>query len=220
MQPLAAGADPARSSICALGQEQPPSADQAAFAELVVLGNKHRLSLREVKQRRNEFNELDVDQDGMLSMHDLENMVRGRCSLSPAEPIPPHLCNSLTADADQNGSINFKEFLSWWVRTAFAEDMLVSDPQERWVREIARTFGVCLPDVEHVKTLFDKFDVDHSGVIDEEEFTRALMILMKVTNPRDVPPQKLKRFFREVDADNSGEITFEEFLVWYCMLFE
>jgi len=42
---------------------------------------------------------------------------------------------------------------------------------------------------------------------------------MKVKNPNDVSAKKMKRFWLEVDTDRSGEVNFEEFLLWYFNFF-
>ena len=34
-------------------------------------------------------------------------------------------------------------------------------------------------------------------------------------NPSDIPKERFNHYWREVDHDQSGEIDFEEFLVWY-----
>jgi len=95
----------------------------------------------------------------------------------------------------------------------------VTDPKERQFRQLARDHGFCLPDVEKVKTVFDKFDQDGSGYIDEDEFRQALIQLWGVKDSSDLSKTKMRQYWVEVDADASGQIAFAEFVTWYLNVF-
>lgn len=53
------------------------------------------------------------------------------------------------------------------------------------------------------------------GLICKEEFQGILQELMRVRKASDVPMERFNHYWREVDMDQSGQIDFEEFLVWY-----
>ena len=38
--------------------------------------------------------------------------------------------------------------------------------------------------------------------------------ILKVSDPSDVPPRRLERYWREIDLDCSGTVDFEEFVIW------
>merc|ERR1719453_1161248 len=61
--------------------------------------------------------------------------------------------------------------------------------------------------VEEVKEAFNLFDVDSSGAISYKEL-RACMKALQIKVDKD----ELKKMILEVDADQSGEIEFPEFL--------
>merc|ERR1719502_2134596 len=61
--------------------------------------------------------------------------------------------------------------------------------------------------VEEVKEAFSLFDVDSSGAISYKEL-RACMKALQIK----VDKEELKKMILEVDADQSGEIEFPEFL--------
>lgn len=68
-----------------------------------------------------------------------------------------------------------------------------------------------------LKLLFDQFDTDASGCIDESEL-RAMMIDLPIrfyVNPNDVPTQNDVGLVMEaLDQDNNGEVDFEEWKKW------
>eukprot|EP00747_Dinoflagellata_sp_TGD_P099403 gnl/TRDRNA2_/TRDRNA2_167729_c3_seq1.p1 gnl/TRDRNA2_/TRDRNA2_167729_c3~~gnl/TRDRNA2_/TRDRNA2_167729_c3_seq1.p1 ORF type:complete len:782 (-),score=109.05 gnl/TRDRNA2_/TRDRNA2_167729_c3_seq1:183-2528(-) len=195
---------------------------QTCFDQCVNLAKKHNLDVAEVKKKRQEFDQTDVSQTGELSQEEFRGIVRKYCGFQPDDPVPEHLLTRYwtSVDADRSGGIDFEEFLLWSVSMAYSEEILVPDAKERHLRSLARQHDLCLPDVERVKSVFDRFDNDKSGQIDEEEFRNVLLVLMHVKNPADVSDKKLKRYWREVDTDRSNEISFEEFLLWYFTNFD
>lgn len=191
------------------------------FNYAVNVAKKHNMSVDEVKIALDEFHRLDKDSNGYLCETEFLEVVRSRANLPPHEPVPKHLRAKFwaKADSDNSGDVDFEEFLLWSVQSAYTEEILVTDHKERYVRQLARKSGFALTDVERVKKVFDSFDGDGSGVVDESEFREVLIALMKVKNPADVSEKKMKRFWLEVDTDRSGEINFEEFLLWYFNFF-
>jgi len=204
---------------------QPASSDRAApmsnFEMCIYLARKHNLHIHDVRRKLEEFAELDLNGDKELSFQEFEDAIRKRCNLPEDEPIPEHLVQRQfqELDCDGDGSINVEEFLLWSTNHAFTEEMLVTDPKERQFRQLARDHGFCLPDVEKVKTVFDKFDQDGSGYIDEDEFRQALIQLWGVKDSSDLSKTKMRQYWVEVDADASGQIAFAEFVTWYLNVF-
>lgn len=192
------------------------------FDMVMRMARKHQLPVEEVRERKEEFDTLDKDRSGTLSVEELIAAIRARCNLEFDEPIPPHLLSSTwaSADKDSDGLVNFEEFLCWSISTAYSEEMLVTDPEERRMRRMARENGLLLPDVERVKDVFNRFDADGTGNIDEVEFRSALHALMNLKNPNDMSLKKMQRYWLEVDTDRSGTIEFDEFLLWYFNFFD
>ena len=64
--------------------------------------------------------------------------------------------------------------------------------------------------MERLRQTFDKFDKDNSGYIDQKELGTLAIAL---NNP--LSPAELHDFFSKVDADNSGEISWDEFVKYW-----
>ncbi|CAD7925355.1 unnamed protein product [Amoebophrya sp. A120] len=96
----------------------------------------------------------------------------------------------------------------------FNETATLNDAQKE-VRAIARKHNIPLGDAETLRVKFEKYDADGSGQISKDEFSCILRELIRVKNVSDIPQERFNHYWREVDLDHSGEISFEEFLVWY-----
>eukprot|EP00928_Gymnodinium_smaydae_P080325 TRINITY_DN64047_c0_g1_i1.p1 TRINITY_DN64047_c0_g1~~TRINITY_DN64047_c0_g1_i1.p1 ORF type:complete len:518 (-),score=77.78 TRINITY_DN64047_c0_g1_i1:259-1812(-) len=124
-----------------------------------------------------------------------------------------------TADRDGNGSIDIQEFCLWYAAHHFT--VALSVPKEtREIRALARNLGISNVDIDRYKEAFDKFDVDHSGCIDFEEFCRALNRLLRIPKGMELPLERCKSLWMKADKDGSGEIDFEEFIEFYSLYFE
>jgi len=190
------------------------------FQRLVKLMRQYNYTLAELQTMRDDFNEFDTSGEGVLKTDEFLQVVRKRCGLSASEPVPQHLVHpdwllQFMDGGVQSACIDFETYLTWSMSKAYAEEMMVPDPNERHLRRVARDNNLLLPDVENVKGVFDSFDEDKSDHIDEAEFEKVIYVLMNARNPSDISPNMLKRFWREVDNDGSGAISFEEFLLWY-----
>jgi len=180
------------------------------------------LPVREVRDIRDDFMDCDVGNNGALTYEVFRDYVRSRAGIPPDMPIPNHLLpngDPEAADRNGDGAVTLDEFLEWSVSTQWSEEMLVPSAASRDLRQVAREQGLKLLDVEHIKKKFDEFDLDGSGEIDEVEFRAVLYKLIQAKEPSDVPLKMIKRYWREIDADNSGAIHFYEFLIWYTTSF-
>jgi Ca2+-binding EF-hand superfamily protein len=229
-----AGEDGSSSSSCVVtfvesivGSQAPEKTTNPLFRPsmsydiCVDLSRKHHLHLSDVRAMRNEFSEFDIDANGSLSLVEFKNGIRKRCCLDDDAEIPPHLLskNWESADVNSDGKIDFEEYVLWSSNHGFAEEIACPDAEVRQLRQVAREHKLELPIVERVKRVFDRFDRDGSGQIEENEFKNCLITLMRVSNPEDVSELALRRYWREVDVDRSGSISFSEFVVWYFAVF-
>jgi Ca2+-binding EF-hand superfamily protein len=74
-------------------------------------------------------------------------------------------------------------------------------------------------DMGEIQAIFNKYDQDQSGTLEQGEFTLLLAKLLKMpTSALDTA--EVMRNWAAVDADGSGTITFDEFQTWYCSTFK
>ena len=72
------------------------------------------------------------------------------------------------------------------------------------------------------RSAFAKYDTDESGVIDKDEFKAMMRDVHRQTSTgyvADVPSPRLNHYWRQLDADGSGSLEFEEFCVWFITEF-
>lgn len=98
----------------------------------------------------------------------------------------------LKMDKDGSNSLDLQEWLSWWLKRVSC----LPNPAKQQ-EAIARN-------------TFNKFDKDGSGLIDKTEFVLLLEALgAKFT------PDEINLALLELDTDNSGEISRDEFINWW-----
>jgi len=212
--------------------EEPPDAAESEversgigtdmFRTCVVLAKKHKIDIREVRDTYKEFAGLDVDGNGILSAEEFEAVLRMMANLPDEEPVPKHLMKQTWSQVDTNcdGGVSFEEYLVWSATAKWKEELMVPAIREREIRRIARENNVNISDVDNLRNLFSSFDTDNSQTIDQNEFKLAVCKLMNVKDMADLSANMLNRYWVEADTDSSGEINFEEFLVWFLNRFQ
>ncbi|CAE7249517.1 unnamed protein product, partial [Symbiodinium pilosum] len=96
-----------------------------------------------------------------------------------------------TVDANQNESLDMVEFLDFYHRYCFSEEVLLSR-QERELRQLARKYGFSFIELDQLKTKFDQADRNHSGKLGYEEFLALMRLLTKLPAGSELPEKKKK----------------------------
>jgi Ca2+-binding EF-hand superfamily protein len=187
------------------------------FDMLVLMSRKHNIDLDTVWDLRKEFRALDRDKDDKLDVNEFKQGLIRRCNLPANADIPEHLLSAGfgQVDADGDGKVSFDEYVLWSALNRFTEEFCVADPKQRQLREIARRNNLDLLEVERVQVVFDTFDTDKSGAIEQSEFR---CVLAHLTGEATVTADRFQRYWKEVDTDMSGEVSFEEFAIWYLKI--
>jgi len=123
------------------------------------------------------------------------------------------------ADRNKNGQVDFDEFAIWYSSWGFQQELLLS-PSKIRCRDFAKEYDLNIADVESVQAKFCHFDEDGSGLIEFREFEKLLYKLMKIPRGQELPANRLKHFWKEIDIDGSGSVDFDEFLQWYIKYFD
>lgn len=187
------------------------------FELSVFMSKKHALPLEVVRARLAEFKQFDADGNQQLTMSEFEQAIKLHCRIDKDQPLPEPIraANLACADKNEDGDINFEEYLLWSMQTSFVEEMLVTDPAVREFRQRIRQYDLDPYDVDKTMALFSSFDTDGSGEIERDEFKALLCKLLNVRSETDIPAPELKRAWLEADPKNQGKIDFETFVVWY-----
>merc|ERR550514_1475602 len=81
------------------------------------------------------------------------------------------------------------------------------------LREIAKKYGLHIADVEKLHREFNKIDVDRSGSLEKSEFEKVYRALTNLPAEVEIPRRRIDELIDEVDADDSGTVDFEEYLM-------
>mmetsp|Transcript_49276 Transcript_49276/g.110938 ORF Transcript_49276/g.110938 Transcript_49276/m.110938 type:complete len:275 (-) Transcript_49276:9-833(-) len=187
--------------------------------DMIVLARTLGMSIEEVRQVKGAFDVLDGNENGLLEFDEFERAVMLLLkdhNTDVPTAIVRQLCRAHWQKTDKNksGTIDFQEFLRWWAGNRFKEDLLLSS-ERRLLRELAQKNGVTLQVVEHIKSCFDLYDTDGSGMIDVDEFKQIIYKIMRVPQGVELPEGRTQHLWREIDCDNSGKTDFGEFLPWW-----
>ncbi|CAE7028568.1 TNNC2, partial [Symbiodinium sp. CCMP2592] len=103
---------------------------------------------------------------------------------------------------------------------SFQEELILS-AEMRTLRRLSRKYGVPWEEVDNVKRhgQFDNVDEDGSGDITFEEFSDVLRRVLQVPQNLDLPVNRVRHFWKELDHDGSGKADFTEFLPWWLKYF-
>lgn len=129
-------------------------------------------------------------------------------------------------DQDGSGQISFDEFQQWYCkafridgnpdRTSFISLEQVP-PHEGMIRSIAKKLNLDFFKVDSLWTRYSSFDLDKSGALDYNEFTRLIQRELSPAGSEAVPDKVVQKFWIEIDTDKSGLVSFGEFCAWYMM---
>lgn len=191
--------------------------DKAEAGLLIQLAKRYGMPVNEVHELRQEFNLRDTSSRGHLTQDEFFALIRKRINLRADEAIPSYLIQGIPEAETrfEKCGIDFEEFLKWSILTSWTEEMMLPSKNDRALRQLAREQEMSLPEVEKVKHLFDEFDTDSSGRIEEDEFRHMVCKMLCVRDVTDLSVKTIQRYWREVDLNRDGVVDFKEFLIWY-----
>ncbi len=133
---------------------------------------------------REAFNMFDKNNNGVISMEEF----RGVLQALGQEPTDDELHLMMkSVDTDQNGSVDFDEFICM-MRAHLHDEEHAPTPEDE------------------LKEVFNVFDKDGNGFISFEELKLAMINLGE-----RLTTEELKAMMSAADTDGDGQINFEEF---------
>ncbi|CAH0044218.1 unnamed protein product [Clonostachys solani] len=156
------------------------------------------LTEEQVSEFKEAFSLFDKDGDGEITTKELGTVMRS-LGQNPSESELQDMINEV--DADNNGTIDFPEFL-----TMMARKMKDTDSEE----EIREAFKVCGYDRDDAVLKADMrqvFDRDNNGFISAAELRHVMTSIgEKLTD------DEVDEMIREADQDGDGRIDYNEFV--------
>jgi calcium-dependent protein kinase len=131
------------------------------------------------------FNEIDLNKDGKLEPEELEAAFIKYYDLTPIQAKKKANSIFLNIDTDNNGFIESEEF----IRACLNPDTFTSD--------------------KYLLAAFNYFDNDKNGSISISEVEEKFFQNSK--NKNENTRMQLRQMFNQIDINNDGEISFEEF---------
>ncbi|RLN97904.1 hypothetical protein BBJ28_00011596, partial [Nothophytophthora sp. Chile5] len=185
------------------GQRATSTGDEADGLEIVDLEQNTEddeaeapdFSAQELALAREQFAHYDADSSGSISATELHKLFS-----SLGEPLTLANVRELIqeVDTDGNGEVDFDEFLQL---------LRKQQRKNRYSASLALALLFGPRELNKLKQQFMALDLDGSGAIDEHELQKLVEKLGRHASEFDLPAM-----LREVDADGSGSIGFNEFL--------
>jgi len=182
------------------------------FTELVRLAQAHHVPLSQVRSIWQDFQHFNVGNKNVLQREDFAEAVRSRYNIPRDTDIPEALLKDelFKYSPTQGEFVDFEAFILWSLGSEYEEELLAPDPQERNLRELAYSYNLLPSQIDKIKGIFDQFDDNKRGFLDESSFMQTALHLAGT----DVGHSTLKRWWQEVSLQEKA-ISFETFLSWY-----
>jgi Ca2+-binding EF-hand superfamily protein len=187
----------------------------------IQLALRHKLMVSEVKTILKEFLKAKRAESGALTRAEFDQVL---CRIFEQSSIEPAMGKNAYDACSAGQCVDIEEFLSWYKRNMFTQVTgLNADPakaaSEKTVYELARKHDVSPVDVDKIKSKFDLFDLDKSGMIDYNEFMEMFAVILKKKSVNDLNHERIKRFWSQITKVEkkcgSDAIDFPEYVDWY-----
>lgn len=143
---------------------------------------------------------VDRDGSGDIDANELSTVVK-TMGKNLSEDDVARLARKL--DRDHDGTISKTEFQKWWAKQpASAKEKLVGIDYHEFVTAYD-------PLKYKLRRLFNDIDESKDGTLDAQEIWRLCRDM-----GAELEPRELREAMRDMDADGSGEIDFDEFYAW------
>lgn len=166
--------------------------------------------------------------DAQTALGSMDNQAFGRACVRIADVpdlnhLPEGFLESAMKSADKNGSgdIDFFEFLYFYYKFSFSEEVLVR-PEERILRVAARKFDISYEEIGQYKKIYDQIDEDKSDSIEYDEFEVLVRKILKLKEHEELPEKRCKDMWREAcknEPPGAESIGFLSFVSWYKSYF-
>eukprot|EP00929_Paragymnodinium_shiwhaense_P027434 TRINITY_DN16100_c0_g1_i1.p1 TRINITY_DN16100_c0_g1~~TRINITY_DN16100_c0_g1_i1.p1 ORF type:complete len:611 (+),score=129.47 TRINITY_DN16100_c0_g1_i1:120-1952(+) len=184
-------------------------------SQSITMAKRYNMSVADAKAELAAFKAIETEGTGLVNKDDFLQEARKRFHMGADERIPPHLMRGAEDPLSEKKGLSVDDFFQWWTLHQYAEEVLVSDKDDRMLRKISTKYGVDLLTIEGLRRDFDRFDKNNNGALCKEEFKDVLREHIGAS-ATDIPAESLQRLWREIDRNGDGSVSLEEFCIWYC----
>ncbi|CAJ1368296.1 unnamed protein product [Effrenium voratum] len=139
------------------------------------------------------------------------------CAISDVETpeqLDMEFVGALIASDESERQLDFEEFLTFFHKFCFSEEVLISR-QERELRRLARKHGISFLDIDWLKKEFDKADRKCEGKLRQDEFHSLMAQLMKLPAGQELPDKKKKELWIAATQGWRKVLDLDAFLAFY-----
>jgi len=171
------------------------------------LARQYHMAPEEVEEVQRLFNEADTRGAGLLHVDAFPKLIK---------TIKGTLYGSkeVILDAIEGEYFSLEDILQWLLNHAFDQDVLVPSERRR-LRELALQWGTPSNEVEELYQEFVWYADEQTGMLDFQGFQHLLCSLCGVSGVHDVSEKRTDSFWKEIDKNRLGTVTFEELFCWY-----
>ena len=173
----------------------------------------------EQAEARAVFDEVDTDGGGSLDRDEVAVLVKLLAASSDdhrelsAEELDTAMADM---DGDGNGDVSFDEFWVWWQKNRDAKSGMFGRMSGFWgnrkAEKQAQKYAVDAAEKLEARAVFDEVDADDSGLLERDEI---MVLVGALDEDRELQPAELDAAMARMDSDGSGEVSFDEFWVWW-----
>lgn len=173
------------------------------MATVRVQKSTKRPGINDMAKIREFFNAYDVNKDGVISVTEMAQML-DKMNIKMSQESQVAFFNQI--DIDRSGQIEFGEFLDWY--TTVME--LADEEAQKMLGRLEQQTTFSRSELEAIYENYKRVSasVVNDGMIDAQEF-KQMMVAGGVPSWNTFLVDGLFRMF---DVDNSGSISFEEFV--------
>jgi len=164
--------------------------------------------------------DVSLVQQGRLSKNQFAKFLCALIDCNEVDELPNGIVEDAfkLADKDSGGELDFSEFAIWFSTYSFSEKLNL-DARQRALRKLAKKYAIPHTQVDDYNDFFNQLDADDSGMIEPAEFPNLLCKCAKIPQ-NGLTATRVQQLWRDADTDGSGEVDFEEFLVFYRKYFD
>ncbi|OQR98009.1 hypothetical protein ACHHYP_09293 [Achlya hypogyna] len=151
------------------------------------------------------FRRFDEDDSGSIDAGELKHLLMALGQPVTDEQLPQILS---IIDTGGDGFISLDEFTTWWV--CMQRRSIATSNAQALADQVTNYHAMSRDSIRELRKLFDQFDTDHSGSIDEYELKHLLARLNWF--PSDAERHRLMQL---IDTSGDGQMSCDEFIAWW-----